>query len=110
MTGPAEQLPYRVLLVDLDDRARVREEVAALARRVIGEVDRPAAGVAVTVRSAPFTPRVRSATPAAPTSDPDAFTAAALDGLERSRRARPPGGERAPRPVRLLVVRAEFAR
>ncbi len=31
MTGPAEQLPYRVLLVDLDDRARVREEVAALA-------------------------------------------------------------------------------
>ncbi len=77
---------------------------------MIGEVDRPAARVAVTVRFAPFTTRVRSATLAAPTSDPDAFTAAALDVLERFRRARPPGGERAPRPVRLLGVRAEFAR
>ncbi len=47
---------------------------------------------------------------AAPTSDPAAFTAAALDVLERFRRARPPGGERAPRPVRLLGVRAESAR
>ena len=95
---------------DLDDWARVRAEVAALARRVIGEVDRPAARVDVTVRSAPFTTRVRSATLPAPTSDPEVFTAAALDVLERFPRAREPGGERARRPVRLLGVRAEFAR
>ncbi|WP_219414130.1 DNA polymerase IV [Pseudonocardia nigra] len=82
----------------------VRTEVAALARRVAGDIateDRPAARVAVKVRFAPFSTYTRSATLDAPTTDPDRLAAAALDVLDlfTSRR-----------PVRLLGVRAEFAR
>lgn len=92
---------------DLTDWAVIRAETAALARRVLGESDRPAARVAVTVRLVPFTTRVRSATPPAPLTDPDAFAAAALEVLERFRPLveRP---DRSPRPVRLLGVRAEY--
>ncbi len=84
---------------DLTDWDRIRAETAALARRVIGEGDRPAARVAVTVRFVPFTTRVRSATLPAPTADPAVFTAAALEVLGRFRRDRA---------VRLLGVRAEY--
>jgi DNA polymerase IV len=88
---------------NLTDWADVRSEVAALARRVAAEIDgagRPAVRVAVKVRFAPFSTYTRSATLAAPTTDGDRFSAAALDVLELfpSRR-----------PVRLLGVRAEFA-
>jgi DNA polymerase IV len=82
----------------------VRHEVASLARRVAADIagaDRPAARVAVKVRFAPFSTYTRSATLAAPTHDPDVLAAAALDVLEKF-------GSR--RPVRLLGVRAEFAR
>lgn len=92
---------------DLDDWDAVRGEVAALARRVAGEIaaggtgeaGRPARRVGVTVRFVPFTTRTRSATLPGPTTDPDALAAAALEVLERfpTRRA-----------VRLLGVRAEF--
>jgi DNA polymerase IV len=92
---------------DLADWARIREETAGLARRVIAEGDRPAARVAVTVRLVPFTTKVRSATLPAPTTDADAFCAAALEVLERFRPLveRP---DRPPRGVRLLGVRAEY--
>ncbi|QJY48779.1 DNA polymerase IV [Pseudonocardia broussonetiae] len=92
---------------DLDDWDAVRGEVAALARRVAGEIaaggisgaGRPARRVGVTVRFVPFTTRTRSATLPAPTTDPEVLAAAALEVLERfpTRRA-----------VRLLGVRAEF--
>jgi len=82
----------------------VRSGVAGLARRVAADLQtegRPAARVAVKVRFAPFSTYTRSATLPAPTSDPAAFEAAALEVLELfiSRR-----------PVRLLGVRAEFER
>lgn len=93
---------------DLRDWAEIRAAAAALARRVAGEADRPAARVAVTLRLVPFTTRVRSATLPAPTTDPAAFEAAALEVLERFRPAveRP---DREPRAVRLVGVRAEYA-
>ncbi|HLU59426.1 MAG TPA: DNA polymerase IV [Pseudonocardia sp.] len=87
---------------NITDWDEVRSEVAALARRVateIGKAGRPAARVAVKVRFAPFSTYTRSATLDAPTTDPDAFAASALEVLERF-------GSR--RPVRLLGVRAEF--
>jgi DNA polymerase IV len=92
---------------DLRDWSAIRAAAAALARRVIGESDRPAARVAVTVRLVPFTTRVRSATLPAPTTDASVFEAAALDVLERFRPLveRP---DREPRAVRLLGVRAEY--
>jgi DNA polymerase-4 len=88
---------------NLTDWADVRSEVAALARRVAAEIDgdgRPAVRVAVKVRFAPFSTHTRSATLAAPTTDGDRLSAAALDVLELFP---------ARRPVRLLGVRAEFA-
>lgn len=89
---------------DLTDWARVREEAAALAREVAADVraeGRPAARVGVKVRFAPFFTYSRSATLAAPTSDPDVLTATALEVLERFDHDRA---------VRLLGVRAEFVR
>jgi len=88
---------------NLTDWARVREEVAVLARRVADDVvaeGRPAARVGVKVRYAPFFTRTRSATLPAPTSDAGTLTAAALEVAERFEHDRP---------IRLLGVRAEFA-
>jgi DNA polymerase-4 len=87
---------------DLDDWERVRAEVAVLARRVAADVaaeGRPAARVAVKVRFAPFLTATRSATLAAPTSDPAVLEAAALEVLERLDHDRA---------VRLLGVRADL--
>jgi DNA polymerase-4 len=89
---------------DLTDWADVRAEVVALARRVAAEVvpeEREVARVAVKVRFAPFTTRTRSATLTAPTTDAAAIEAGALDVLGLFT----PG-----RAVRLVGVRAEFAR
>jgi DNA polymerase-4 len=89
---------------DLADWERVRAETAALARRVAQDMaddGRPALRVAVKVRFVPFTTRVRSATLPEPTTDPDAFTAAALGVLDRFRRDRA---------VRLLGVRADYVK
>jgi DNA polymerase IV len=89
---------------DLTEWADVRAAAAALARRVADDVaaeGRPAARVGVTVRFAPFTTKTRSMTLPEPTADAAALEAAALDVLGRFT----PG-----RPVRLVGVRAEFAK
>jgi DNA polymerase-4 len=89
---------------NLTDWDEVRTEVAVLARRVAADIadgSRPAARVAVKVRFAPFSTYTRSATLDAPTHDPDVLAAAALDVLEKFTSRRP---------VRLLGVRAEFAK
>lgn len=89
---------------DLTDWTQVRAEVAALARRVAGDVraeHRAAARVAVKVRFAPFFTQTRSRTLDAPTSDAAGIEAAALEVLERFE---------PDRRVRLLGVRAEFVR
>jgi DNA polymerase-4 len=96
---------------DLDDRARIREEVAVLARRVADDVaaeGRPAARVGVKVRFVPFLTRTRSTTLAAPTSDPAALEAAALAVLDLFDLSGPSDRTDPVRPVRLLGVRAEF--
>jgi DNA polymerase-4 len=88
--------------VDVDDRAALDAQVAALARRVAEDVAdeaRPAARVAVKVRFAPFFTQSRSLTLPAPTSDPGQIERAALGLLDRFDHGRP---------VRLLGVRAEF--
>jgi DNA polymerase-4 len=87
---------------DLDDWEQVRAETAALARRVAGDMvgdGREAVRVAVKVRFVPFTTRQRSMTLPAPTTDPDVFSTAVLEVLEKFRRGRP---------IRLLGVRAEY--
>jgi len=89
---------------NLEDWDEVRAGVAELARQVVVDMateGRPAVRVAVKVRFAPFSTYTRSATLEAPTGDAAVFEAAALRVLElfTSRR-----------PVRLLGVRAEFAR
>lgn len=89
---------------DLTDWARIRNEVAALARRVAADVvaeGRPAARVGVKVRFAPFFTHTRSLTLPEPTASAETIEAAALEMLERF--------EERDRPVRLLGVRAEFA-
>ncbi|MFG2017626.1 DNA polymerase IV [Actinomadura geliboluensis] len=89
---------------DLDDWENVRREVSRLARRVADDVADDGGKVArviVKVRYAPFTTRTHGSTLAAPTTAPDRIEEAALAAL-----ARFSGG----RPVRLLGVRAEFAR
>lgn len=80
----------------------VRAATETLARQVGADAvaeGRPILRVGVKVRFAPFFTHGHSATLAAPTSDPDTFTAAALDVLERFDHDRP---------VRLVGVRAEF--
>lgn len=87
---------------NLTDWHEVRAAVAALARQVADDVaaeGRAVARVGVKVRFAPFTTRTRSTTLVAPTSDPAALQAAALDVLDRFAQGRP---------VRLVGVRAEF--
>jgi DNA polymerase IV len=89
---------------DLAEWTQVRAEVDKLARRVAADVireQRPAVRVAVKVRFVPFFTYTRSMTLDSPTSDADVLAAAAMVVLDRFE---------AGRPVRLLGVRAEFAR
>ncbi|MCQ0006258.1 DNA polymerase IV [Actinomadura madurae] len=89
---------------DLDDWDDVRREVVRLARWVADDVagdGRDVARVIVKVRYAPFITHTHGRTLSAPTSDPDAIEEAALAALDLFTGRRP---------VRLLGVRAEFAR
>ena len=91
---------------DLQDWPEVRGEVARLARLVAADVSgdqRPVVRVVVKVRYAPFLTRTRSRPLAAgvPAGDEAALERAALAALDLFT---------ARRPVRLLGVRAEFAR
>ncbi|TYB48617.1 DNA polymerase IV [Actinomadura chibensis] len=89
---------------DLGDWDDVRREVVRLARRVAGDVaadGRRAARVVVKVRYAPFNTQTHGRTLDAPTVDPERIEEAALDVLDAFTGRRP---------VRLLGVRAEFAR
>ncbi|MEO3826684.1 DNA polymerase IV [Actinomadura sp. B10D3] len=89
---------------DLDGWDDVRREIVRLARWVAGDVARDGRDVArviVKVRYAPFITATHGRTLEAPTSDPDAIERAALAALDLFT------GRRR---VRLLGVRAEFAR
>jgi nucleotidyltransferase/DNA polymerase involved in DNA repair len=90
---------------NIKDWDQVRSEIARLARQVAAEVaERPVARAVVKVRYAPFTTVTHGAPFAAPGNaalDPAGFEAAALVALAQFT----PG-----RPVRLLGVRAEFAK
>lgn len=91
---------------NIADWARVRAEVAALARQVCSEItERPVAHMVVKVRYAPFVTVTHGVAMRGP-ADADAFEAAALAALARFE-SDPP--DRPVRPVRLLGVRAEFA-
>ena len=87
---------------DLDDWARVTEEVRALTRRVLVDIDRegrPAARVGIKVRYRPFFTVSRSLTLPEPSNDPAVLEEAAASLLDRVERDRP---------VRLLGVRLEM--
>ncbi|WP_433474692.1 DNA polymerase IV [Spirillospora sp. CA-142024] len=89
---------------DLDDWEDVRREVSRLARWVAGDVaddGRDVARVIVKVRYAPFITQTHGRTLTAPTIEPDRIEEAALAALD---------GFTGRRPVRLVGVRAEFAR
>ncbi|WP_433464727.1 DNA polymerase IV [Spirillospora sp. CA-128828] len=89
---------------DLDDWEDVRREVSRLARWVAGDVaddGRDVARVIVKVRYAPFITQTHGRTLGTPTVGPDRIEEAALAALD---------GFTGRRPVRLLGVRAEFAR
>ncbi|MGI5206555.1 DNA polymerase IV [Spirillospora sp. CA-108201] len=89
---------------DLDDWEDVRGEVVRLARRVAADVaadGRDVARVVVKVRYVPFTTRTHGRTLEAPSTGPAGIEDAALAALDLF------AGRR---PVRLLGVRAEFAR
>jgi len=89
---------------DLADWDEVRREVVQLARRVAADVSaerRPAVRMVVKVRYVPFSTHTHGLTLATPTADAGEIEAACLVALDRFTRRRP---------VRLLGVRAEFAR
>jgi nucleotidyltransferase/DNA polymerase involved in DNA repair len=89
---------------DLDDWGQVRREVASLARRVANDVateQRPATRVVVKVRYVPFITHTHGRTLATPTAEVTAIEQAARAALDQFTERRP---------VRLLGVRAEFAR
>jgi DNA polymerase-4 len=89
---------------NLEDWDRVRAEVAALALAVTDDVvaeQRPARRVVVKVRYAPFVTQTHGFTLPEPASDAETIQRAALSALE---------GFTGRRPVRLLGVRAEFAK
>ncbi len=89
---------------DLTDWAEITAELRTLARQVTADVleeGREAVRIGVKVRFKPFLTSTRSLTLPAPTNDSDDILAAALEVLERFDRDRP---------IRLLGVRAEFAR
>ncbi len=88
---------------NIEDWARVREEVLRLAAVVTRDVEaeqRPAARIVVKVRHAPFFTSTHGRTLPEPTSDPAEIADAALAALDMFTDRRP---------VRLLGVRAEFA-
>jgi DNA polymerase-4 len=110
-TSPVDATPYvakahgreETYQTDLEDPARIAEEVRALARRVAADLDaegRPAVRVGIKVRLRPFVTRTRSLTLPEPTRDHDALADAAASLLERVP---------LDRPVRLLGVRLEMA-
>jgi nucleotidyltransferase/DNA polymerase involved in DNA repair len=87
---------------NIEDWARVREEVLRLAAHVTRDVEaeqRPAVRVVVKVRHAPFFTSTHGQTLAEPTSDGAVIGQAALAALDKFTDRRP---------VRLLGVRAEF--
>lgn len=87
---------------DLDDWGRIADEVRALARRVVVDIDkegRPAARVGLKLRYRPFFTVTRSLTLPASTNDPDTLAEAAVSLLDRVEHDRP---------VRLLGVRLEM--
>lgn len=88
--------------VDLTDWAAVAEEVRALTRRVVADIDaegRPAARVGLKLRYRPFTTITRSLTLPAASNDPELLGDAAVSLLERVEQDRA---------VRLLGVRLEM--
>lgn len=87
---------------NIEDWARVREEVLRLAAHVTRDVEaeqRPAVRVVVKVRHAPFFTSTHGQTLSEPTSDGAVIGEAALAALDKFTDRRP---------VRLLGVRAEF--
>ncbi|MCY7396627.1 MAG: DNA polymerase IV [Nocardioides sp.] len=87
---------------DLDDWDRIAEEVRALTRQALADLDRegrPAARVGLKIRFAPFVTVTRSLTLPASTTDPTVLQDAAVSLLERVQHDRP---------VRLLGVRLEM--
>lgn len=87
---------------DLEDWARVAEEVRSLTRRVVADIDRegrPAARVGLKIRFKPFITVSRSLTLPEPTNDPAVLGDAAVSLLDRVDHDRP---------VRLLGVRLEM--
>jgi len=88
--------------IDLDDWDRVAEEVRALTRRVVEDIDRegrPAARVGLKLRYRPFITITRSLTLPQATNDPATLAEAAVSLLDRVEHDRP---------VRLLGVRLEM--
>ena len=87
---------------DLDDWALIAQEVRALTRRVVADIDaegRPAARVGLKIRFAPFITVTRSLTLPEPTDDPAVLADAAVSLLDRVDHDRA---------VRLLGVRREM--
>jgi len=87
---------------DLDDWDRIADEVRALTRRVVVDIDkegRPAARVGLKIRFRPFITLTRSLTLPQPSNDPGTLAAAAVSLLDRVEHDRP---------VRLLGVRLEM--
>ena len=110
-TSPVDATPYvakahgreETYQADRDDPARIAEEVRALTRRVVADLEqegRPAVRVGIKVRLRPFVTRTRSLTLPAPTSDAATLADAAVSLLARVE---------LDRPVRLLGVRLEMA-
>ncbi len=87
---------------DLEDWARIAEEVRTLTRQVVADIDkegRPAARVGLKLRYKPFFTVSRSLTLPGPSNDPDHLADQAVSLLERVEHDRP---------VRLLGVRLEM--
>ncbi len=87
---------------DLEDWDRIADEVRALTRRVVEDIDkegRPAARVGLKLRYKPFFTITRSLTLPATTNDPETLAEAAVSLLDRVEHDRP---------VRLLGVRLEM--